>query len=624
MSEFAELKSSSTGSALSSNGNAPSEFESTQRGISSDKPRNEFAPGTLLNARYEIVKTVGKGGFGIVYEAVDKNDHDRRVAVKTLKHNIDDYELAQKRFEREIEFCKQLKSPHVVKIFDSGVADDDTLFYVMEFLEGRGLDERLAMRETFSFVDAKNLLLQVLDALTEAHQRGIVHRDIKPANIWLMPPPPDNPQKLFAKVLDFGIAKAIDDPSKQEKLTQTGTWMGSPAYMSPEQLRGGTISQSSDVFALGLVAIEMLTGYQTAEGESPMDVAMSIISPNEIFIEDWVLSSSLGNIFARCVKKDPTERYANAGELEAALSELDDQILINEFNAVKIRGLNRRGRSVTTQSIQPNPAAVATAVGLSLDDKKQLNRNIFLVGILILLITVVVVILLVKFLIGSDANKEGKDTQPAYITALSKGAMKGMGHGVYDPIRVEISISSVPAGATIYRASDNSEIGKTPLTVSPYAIPMSGPNVTWELVAKIDGFRDYPITIVPKMTTSPTMNIQMIPQRPLAGGAAPDGTGAPGAGANPPAPPAPAAEQPKDTKPEPEKVEPQPSKKTDSDADKKADSEPTKKAESDSKKKTDSDSKKKSDSKSSSKKTTTNNKKGSKVQSYDIDSMLGK
>ncbi len=623
MSENTELKSpSSAGSALNATGNnSASEFDSTQRGISSEKPRNEFAPGTLLNARYEIVKTVGKGGFGIVYEAVDKNDHDRRVAVKTLKHNIDDYELAQKRFEREIEFCKQLRSPHVVKIFDSGVADDDTLFYVMEFLEGRGLDERLAMRETFSFIDAKNLLLQVLDALVEAHQHGIVHRDIKPANIWLMPPPPDNPQKLFAKVLDFGIAKAIDDPTKQEKLTQTGTWMGSPAYMSPEQLRGGTITQASDVFALGLVAIEMLTGYQTAEGESPMDVAMSIISPNEIFIEDWILSSSLGNIFARCVKKDPTERYANAGELEAALSELDDQILINEFNAVKIRGLNRRGRSVTTQSIQQTPSTVATAVGLSLDDKKQLNRNIFLVGVLILLITVIVVLVLVKFLVGAETSgsEETKTAQPAYITALSKGAMKGMGHGVYDPMRVEISISSMPEGAVIYRADDNSEIGKTPLTVSPYAIPMSGPNRTWNLVAKAEGFRDYPIAIVPKMTTSPTMNIMMIPDRiPDGEAGGPGAPGRPGADANPPAHPAPAVAQPKDTKPEPKKVDAEPAKEPAPDSAKKADSGSTKK--------TDSGSTKKTDSKSSSKKKSSksSSKKGSKVQSYDIDSMLGK
>lgn len=611
-------QNSTSGELQTGSTNPPQQFDSTLKGISSDVPRTEFAPGTLLKERYEIVKSIGKGGFGIVYEAMDKQEGNRKVAIKTLKHNIDDYEMAQKRFEREIEFCKQIQSPHVVKIFDSGVADDDTLFYVMEFLEGRGLDERLAMRETFSFVDAKNLLLQVLDALSEAHRRGIVHRDIKPANIWLMPPPPDDPQKIFAKVLDFGIAKAISDDSvNQEKLTQTGTWMGSPAYMSPEQLRGGQISQSSDVFALGLVAIEMLTGYQTAEGESPMDVAMSIISPTEIFIEDWVLSSSLGNIFARCVKKDPTERYANAGEMQAALAELDDQQLINEFNAVKIRGLNRRGRSMITQTVQPNTAVGATAAGLSVEDRKQLNRNLIFGGMIIVLVVVAIVLVLVKFLLGNEAtDAPGKDaTPPAYVTGLVKSAAKGMGHGAYDPMRVEISISSMPAGATIYRKDDNSEIGKTPLTVAPYTIPQLSGNVAWELVAKADGFEDYPISIVPKMTTSPTMNIMLIPSDL--------GGGVPGAkdGKEPPKPPEDIKKDDKEAKENKGNKDAKETAKPEKAPDSKPD---TTKKTTDSSKKTTNSSKKTS---GSSKKTSNSNKKSNnkgKLQSYDIDSMIGK
>ena len=196
-----------------------------------------------------------------------------------------------------------------------------------------------------------------------------------------------------------------------------------------------------------------------------------------------------------------------------------------------------------------------------------------------------------------------------------------MGHGAYDPMRVEISISSMPAGATIYRKDDNSEIGKTPLTVAPYTIPQLSGNVAWELVAKADGFEDYPISIVPKMTTSPTMNIMLIPSDL--------GGGVPGAkdGKEPPKPPEDIKKDDKEAKEDKEVKEDKGNKdaKETAKPEKAPDPKPdTTKKTTDSGKKTTDSSKKTS---GSSKKTSNSNKKSNnkgKLQSYDIDSMIGK
>lgn len=347
----------------------------TLRGISKKNSEshiasNQYEPGDLIRNRYKIVRVIGSGGFGVVYEASDTAVHDQRVAVKTLKHNIADYELAAQRFQREIELCGSIRSRNVVKILDSGTADDETLFYVMEFLEGQTLEDLLAQHERLSFFDVKNILLQALDAISEAHFKNIVHRDLKPSNIWLKNKSSEE-HDFEVKILDFGIAKSLDpNQEKAHKLTQTGAWMGSPAYMSPEHLAGSReLTPAADIFSLGLIAIEMLTGYPAIEGDSPMEVALSIASPEEIVIDDWILDSSIGNIIERCVRKNPKDRYQNGDSLICALRSVDDTTLKNEYAAAKMR--KRVGRRSTTLS---TAGAINTQIGLSPELKKA-NRE---------------------------------------------------------------------------------------------------------------------------------------------------------------------------------------------------------------------------------------------------------
>ena len=201
----------------------------TQRGVAfkgqPQAAKAELQAGTVLNDRYEIVQTIGSGGYGVVYEAIDHEVNNRRVAVKTLRHNLDNYDQAEKRFQREIELCMRIENEHAVKIYDSGKADDDVLYYVMEYLEGFSLEDFVDRRDKFTFCEVKHVMVQVLEALAEAHSKDIIHRDLKPSNIWMTEKVPES-RDFYVKVIDFGIAKLVGPSKGDEKLTQAGAWTG--------------------------------------------------------------------------------------------------------------------------------------------------------------------------------------------------------------------------------------------------------------------------------------------------------------------------------------------------------------------------------------------------------------
>ncbi len=466
----------------------------------SEKKSEQFEPGTMLKDRYKIDSVIGIGGFGVVYAAADTADNDKVVAIKTLKHNLSDYEQAAKRFEREIELCSQIESEHAVKITDSG-AEGDILFYVMEYLEGYTLEDLIARHEKLSFYDLKFIYLQVLDALSEAHRKGIVHRDLKPANIWLTEKTVDS-KDFDVKVLDFGIAKTIN--AGGEKLTQTGAWMGSPAYMSPEQLKGVDVSPASDIFALGLIAIEMLTGYQAVEGDSSMDIAMSIASDEPIYVDEWILESQIGAIVSKCVQKDPMARYANASSMAIALRALDDEELRNEYVAAKLkrRTLPRRAAITTMSSSIMAPPE---------NKEKQLQTVIILA--IVLCLVLLGIFLFVKFYVDKTVSLFGDKSvtleklsprDAAFVTSTANGAYLGAAE---DFRRAEVTISSQPPNATVLRASDGKELGKTPFTLKLIRSPL-------DYNARIhhDGFFDYPLTIKPRISSNIPITMNPIPE----------------------------------------------------------------------------------------------------------------
>ncbi len=361
----------------------------------------DYVAGVVLKNRYRINSVIGVGGFGVVYEAIDIAGNNRYVAVKTLKRSVSDDKKTVRRFAREIKICEQIQSEHAVKITDSGLAEDDTLFYVMEFLKGYTLEDLIGRNEELSFLDVKKIYLQVLDALSEAHSKGIVHRDLKPANIWLTEKTP-GAKDFNVKVLDFGIAKSLKS-NEGGKLTQTGAWMGSPAYMSPEQLRGVGITPASDIFSLGLVAIEMLTGHQAVEGSSAMDIAMKIFEDKPVELEEWFAHTSLGTIIAKCAQKAPENRYPDANALLAELQALDDLKLCTEYeNARKNRTKSAPKRMVISSCTSPEH--IQTMPGeLPVVTEKKLSQ--------VLLIAIVAVAVVIVCVVGYLLLKDDKQPE---------------------------------------------------------------------------------------------------------------------------------------------------------------------------------------------------------------------
>ena len=259
--------------------------------------------------RYKILSELGRGAMGIVYKAEDPN-LDRTVALKTiiLAEDADGREEYHKRFFLEAKAAGKLTHPHIVTTFDCG-EHEGLAYLAMELLEGTDLRTRL-QKETLAPADAVEIARQVAEGLAYAHERGVVHRDIKPGNIMLN-------SRGQAKIMDFGLARMRAADHK----TSTGMVLGTPRYMSPEQISGLPVDQRSDIFSLGIVLYEMLTGTRLFAGEDMPQVMHSITQFEHIPPTRLVpgLPAMLDFVVARALKKDPAVRYQDAHELAADL-----------------------------------------------------------------------------------------------------------------------------------------------------------------------------------------------------------------------------------------------------------------------------------------------------------------
>nr|MBA2542079.1 serine/threonine protein kinase [Deltaproteobacteria bacterium] len=232
------------------------------------KPEDQHSDpriGKTIDGRYFIRRLIGRGGMGAVYEA-DHVGLDKRVAVKFLSINKSDRD-ALARFRREAKIASRIVNEHVVPIYDVGTADADTDFIVMEFLEGRDLAVTLREGGALDASRTISIVRKVLRGLRAIHQAGIVHRDIKPANILISPRDED---RDFVKIMDFGISKSIHGG---ETITHTGAIIGTPEYMSPEQLLGDDIDARADLYAVGIMMFRMLTGKLPFTTETTFDRA---------------------------------------------------------------------------------------------------------------------------------------------------------------------------------------------------------------------------------------------------------------------------------------------------------------------------------------------------------------
>jgi tRNA A-37 threonylcarbamoyl transferase component Bud32 len=264
-----------------------------------------------LADRYRIEREIGQGGMATVYLASDIR-HDRQVAVKVLRPDLS-ASIGSERFLQEIRIAARLGHPHILPLHDSGDAEG-LLYYVMPYISGESLRQRLAREGELPVGDTLRILRDVADALAYAHQHGVVHRDIKPENILL--------SGRHALVADFGVAKAVSEATGRSNLTTAGVALGTPAYMAPEQaVADPHVDHRADIYALGVVGYEMCAGEPPFTGHSPQQVlaAHMTTAPQHVSARRTALPPTLADTLMRCLEKRPADRWQSAGELLAQL-----------------------------------------------------------------------------------------------------------------------------------------------------------------------------------------------------------------------------------------------------------------------------------------------------------------
>ena len=279
------------------------------------------SPGTVLASKYRIDRVIGEGGTGIVLGATDL-ERQEKVAIKVLRTALASDEI-RLRFQREARAIASLKSDHVVVVLDVGTLDDGAPYMVLEHLEGGDLAAVLRDEGKLPLEIAVDCMVQVCEALREAHSKGIVHRDLKPANLLFVRRPDGT---AHVKVVDFGISKILDhklvaDDGPRE-VTLASTVLGSPRYMAPEQLRSSKdVDGRADLWSVGAVL------FQLVSGRPPFDAETSVLATVKVLTEEPPplgeiapgVPGGLEAVVSRCLSKDPARRYQTARELRDAL-----------------------------------------------------------------------------------------------------------------------------------------------------------------------------------------------------------------------------------------------------------------------------------------------------------------
>lgn len=297
--------------------------------------------GRVVAGKYRIESKLGEGGFGAVFRALDVR-RDERVALKLLHVDALLRDETRARFRREARLAQSLSHRHVVRLLDYGETDDGIPFIAWELLEGRTLEAALRADGPLSLDRVAAIAAQILDALSAAHEAGIVHRDVKPANVFLLRTTDGSDD---VRVLDFGIA-AVGSELASQTLTREGTTVGTPAYMSPEQVLAEPLDGRADLYSVGLLMAECLSGRPVYRGETAMRIALDQASPAPPPIPSEVLATPLGPMIARATEKDRARRFASAREMQTALEGLP--------------AARSKPRSAVSNAPEPAPRARAT------------------------------------------------------------------------------------------------------------------------------------------------------------------------------------------------------------------------------------------------------------------------
>jgi serine/threonine-protein kinase len=286
------------------------------------RPKDPFIGREILSGQFRVLEKIGTGGMGSVYKA-SQPAMNRMVAIKILHPKLAGRKDLTSRFRREARAMSQLTHPNTAKVFMYGEAEEDgSLYIVMEFLEGKNLNQTVRKEGPMPPERAIPILIQVCGALQEAHDLGIVHRDLKPENIFLSK---QGGIQDFPKVLDFGLAKVTERQMQPGSviLTQEGMVFGTPEFMSPEQAQGRVLDARSDIYSLAVILYEVLTGKLPFSARTPMEYIQKHVMEPAIPLNERVperkFPKGLEDVLALALKKKPDERYQSAAEFGEAL-----------------------------------------------------------------------------------------------------------------------------------------------------------------------------------------------------------------------------------------------------------------------------------------------------------------
>lgn len=346
--------------------------------------------GQMINDRYEIIKSIGEGGMANVYLAYD-TILDRRVAIKVLRGDLSNDEKFVRRFQREALSASSLSHPNIVEMYDVG--EDNGIYYiVMEYIEGKTLKQLIKKRGALTLSEAIDIMLQITDGISQAHDSYIIHRDLKPQNIMIK-------EDGTIKITDFGIAMALNST----QLTQTNSVMGSVHYLPPEQASGKGSTIRSDIYSMGILFYEILTGTLPFKGDNAVEIALKQMRDEipSVRKKNPAIPQSVENVILKATAKNPKNRYSDAKEMHADLLTVLNDDRINEAKLVfkypehEVDENTKTISTIKTKTDQKlkNEDSEEVANIIEPDDKviKKTNKVIWILGSIFALLAIILV-----------------------------------------------------------------------------------------------------------------------------------------------------------------------------------------------------------------------------------------
>jgi len=301
-----------------------------------ETPREELTTGSTFAGRYQIIEELGKGGMGKVYKAVDTRINEK-IALKLIKPEISSDQKTLERFGNELKLARKIAHKNVGKMFDIN-EEHGTHYITMEYVAGQDLKGFIRQSGQLAIGTAISIAKQICEGLSEAHKVGVVHRDLKPNNIMI-------DREGQVRIMDFGIARSL----KEKGITGVGVMIGTPEYMSPEQVEGKEVDQRSDIYSLGVILYEMLTGRVPFEGDTAFSIGMKHKSEIPINPQEFnqQISDELSDVILRCLRKNKDTRFQSGGEVRSELANIEQGIPTTERSIPKRKPLT--SREITVQ-----------------------------------------------------------------------------------------------------------------------------------------------------------------------------------------------------------------------------------------------------------------------------------